>query len=143
MENKTTDIRCRGIIIYDDKILVVKHSQKADYYVLPGGHLDWGENVRDCMSREITEELGIKPKIGRLLYVRNFIDKNDKQSIEFFFEIINSKDYLKIDDLGGTHRHELAEIYWMKTNDTKGLKPKEVQIDFNNNVILSDTVRFS
>jgi len=141
--NKTTDIRCRGIIIYDDKILVVKHSSKSKYYALPGGHLDWGESVLDCMSREIIEELGIKPKIGRLLYVRNYIDNNMKQSIEFHFEITNSKDYLKIEDLGGTHRHELAEIYWMKKNDTKNLKPKEIQIDFNNNTILSDIVKFS
>ncbi len=142
MENNII-IRCRGIIVHEGKLLVVKHSQKADYYALPGGHLDWGENVRDCMKREIIEELGITPNVGRLLYVRNFIDKNDKQSIEFFFEITNSKDYLIIENLGGTHKHELAEIYWLKKNDTKGLKPKEVQIDFNNNVILSDTIRFS
>ena len=144
MNNKTIVIRCRGIIIHNDKLLVVKHSESANYYALPGGHLDWGENVRDCMKREIIEELGITPEIGKLLYVHNFIDKNNKQSIEFYFEITNSADYLEIGKLdNGTHRHELAEIYWLDKNDIKILKPQELQADLNNGNILSDIVRFN
>ena len=141
--NKTTDIRCRAIIVHDGKILTVRHSTGNDYYVLPGGHLEWGESVLDCIKREIIEELGIRPEIGRLLYVRNFIDKNDKQSIEFYFEVINPNDYQDVSRLKGTHSHELAEICWIGRDDTRTILPKQVQTDLNNGTILSDTVRFS
>ena len=140
--NKTTDIRCRAIIIHDNKILVVKHSVDSDFYALPGGHLEWGEDVKTCMRREIIEELGIEPKIGRLLYVRNFIDKNNKQSIEFHFEITNSADFVDITKLTGTHSHELVEICWIGKNDTRKLKPVVVQEDLNSGSILSGVVRF-
>ncbi len=141
--NKTTDIRCRAIIVHDNKILAVKHSAENGYYALPGGHLEWGESVLDCLKREIVEELGIRPEIGRLLYVRNFIDKNDKRSIEFHFEIANSADYQDINKLKGTHSHELAEICWIGKNDTRVILPEQVQTDLNNGNIFSDTVRFS
>lgn len=140
---KITDIRCRAIILHNDKILAVKHQVTSNYYALPGGHLEWGESVMECMKREIIEELGIEPKIGRLLYVRNFTDKNSKQSIEFHFEIINSADYLDINNLNGTHGHELVEICWIGKNDSKIIKPEQVQSDLNNGTILSDTLRFS
>lgn len=141
--DKTTDIRCRAIIIHDNRILVVKHSVDSNFYALPGGHLEWGEDVKTCMRREVIEELGITPEIGRLLYVRNFIDKDSKQSIEFHFEIINSADYLDINKLKGTHGHELVEICWIGKNDSRTIKPQELQVDLNNGTILSDVVRFN
>lgn len=70
--NTQTIIRVRGIIMDGGEMLLVKHAADADYYALPGGHLEWGEDVRECLRREITEELGIRPEIGRLLYVNNF-----------------------------------------------------------------------
>jgi len=140
--DKTTDIRCRGIIVHDEKILTVKHKIDSGFYALPGGHLEWGESVQECMKREIIEELGITPKIGRLLYVRNFVEEN-KQSIEFFFEILNSASFLKINDLGGTHRHELVEICWIGKNDSKIIKPQQVQTGLNNDNLLSDVIKFS
>lgn len=141
-DNKKTDIRCRAIIVYQDKILVVKHSEKSGFYALPGGHLEWGENVKDCMIREIIEELGVKPELGRLLVVKNFIDKNNEQSIEFYFEVINSADYLDIEKLGGTHKYELFDICWIGKNDSREIKPSQIQTDLNNGTFFSDVVRF-
>ena len=145
-DTKITDIRCRGIILHNDKILVVKHSKDNSYYALPGGHLEWGESVKECIEREITEELGIKPEIGRLLYIRNYVrDDSNVQSIEFHFEIINSADYLNIDVTNnkGSHGHELAEICWIGKNDSRIIKPIALQDDLNNGTILSDSIRFS
>lgn len=139
--NNITVIRCRAIIIHNDKLLVVRHSKAADYYALPGGHLDQGEDIRECIKREIIEELGIVPEIGRLLYINNLI-KDGAQNIEFFFEIINSVDYLDIDKLGGTHKAELVEIIWLDKDSAKELKPNVVQVDLNNGTILSDKVKF-
>ncbi len=135
-------IRTRGIIVHDNKLLVVRHAPDAEYFALPGGHLEWGENVKVCVEREIMEELGIKPEIGRLLYVNNFVSIDFVQSVEFFFEITNSDDYLDLDKLGGTHKSELAEIYWLGAGEKREVVPPEIQSDLNSGTILSDTVRF-
>ena len=142
--NKEIIVRCRGVILHEDMLLVVKHSIQSDYYPLPGGHLEWGEKVQDCFRREVKEELGIEPEVGRLLYVNNLTNQYNegKQSIEFFFEVINSADYLDISKLKGTHSYELAEICWIGKNDSRIILPKQLQTDLNSGKILSDTVRF-
>ena len=134
-------IRCRAIILYKDKLLAVKHTEESKHLALPGGHLEWSEKILDSIKREIIEELGIEPKIGRLLYVNNLI-KDGKQNFEFFFEITNAGDYFKAKDFIGTHRQELFDIVWLTKNDTRKLLPSKVQVDLNSGAILSDIVRF-
>lgn len=41
----------------DGEVLVVKEHQ--DKWELPGGGLDHGEDIHDCLRRELAEELGI------------------------------------------------------------------------------------
>ena len=38
-----------------------------DYYDIPGGYVEHGETPYQAAQREVFEELGIKPPIGRLL----------------------------------------------------------------------------
>ncbi len=135
-------IRCRAIILDEGKLLVVKHPQDLSFAVLPGGHLEWGEDIKECLRREILEELGVTPEIGRLLYVNNFIDINKKQSVEFFFEILNSRDYKNIKDIVKTHAHEIAEMSWIEPTSTIIILPKILGEDFKNEKILSDEVRY-
>ena len=144
MNNKEQKIiiRTRGIILHDNELLVVKHTPDADFYALPGGHLEYGENIHECTSRELVEELGVKPVIGRLLYVNNFKEENGTQSVEFFFEIINSSEYRNIDGLERTHAHEIFEMIWLKQSDDLNLLPKKVFEDFKYDNIISDQVRF-
>ncbi|MFA6515157.1 MAG: NUDIX hydrolase [Candidatus Paceibacterota bacterium] len=134
-------IRCRAVIFYKDKILVVKHRESDNFYVLPGGHVEWGEDIKESMRREIVEELGVEPQFGKLLYINNFKEET-QQSIEFFFEITNGKDFINTENLGGTHKFELVDICWMGKNDDKKILPKQIQEYLNAGTIISDTVRF-
>jgi 8-oxo-dGTP diphosphatase len=140
-ENKNFIIRARGIIMHEDKLLVVKHRKDSGFYALPGGHLEWGENIKECITREIMEELGVKPKIGRLFYINNFIEENT-QSIEFLFEILNGVDYLDLEKHNRTHAHELFEIRWASKNDNIKILPEKLAEDFNNGELVSDKVRY-
>ena len=78
MTKKTIVVRCRGIILHDGKLLVVRHKGNADYAALPGGRLEWGEDVVECIRREIVEELGVEPVIGRLLYINNYSEEGQQ-----------------------------------------------------------------
>lgn len=122
-------------------MLVVKHSNGMSHYALPGGHLESGEGIEECLIREIEEELGIAPVVGRLLYVHTYADANKTQSVEFFFEVTNSADYTNIGGLNGTHAHELEDMMWIDQKSDIDLLPKRVADDFKSGVILSDTGR--
>ncbi|RPK62937.1 hypothetical protein EES43_12520 [Streptomyces sp. ADI96-02] len=59
-----------GALFVDDadRVLLVEPSYK-DYRDIPGGYVEHGESPMQACVREVHEELGIRPAIGRLLVV--------------------------------------------------------------------------
>lgn len=61
-------IRAGGILIQDDKILLMHRIKEKDgiineYYVIPGGGVESGETLDDTIIREIKEEIGIDVEV--------------------------------------------------------------------------------
>lgn len=115
-------IAVRGIGFSNGKLLVVRHKNSqgmpANYWAVPGGGLDIGEDIVQGLHREMIEETGIAPQIGRLLFVQQYIGAgkqgNAREEIEFFFELTNTADYQAIDLTQTTHGAlELAAIEWL------------------------------
>jgi ADP-ribose pyrophosphatase YjhB (NUDIX family) len=136
-------IRSRAVILLDGKLLAVRHAYDDSFFALPGGRLEWGEEVKECLQREIIEELGVKPEIGRLLYVHTFLKRESFHSIEFFFEVINAEAYRETSALSGTHTYELAAIEWVSPTDEVTLLPRSFAKDFKEGKLFSDDVRYS
>jgi len=141
MEKKTI-IKVRAVILHQGKLLAVRHPHDTSFAALPGGHLEWSEDIKECLSREMIEELGAKPDIGKLLYINNYTQSDGKQYIEFFFEVKNGKDYLNTEKLARSHAHEIAEIVWVSPTDDIRILPKEFGEDFKAGKIISDEVRY-
>ena len=141
-ENKKFVINSRAVISNEGKLLVVKHPHNTSFVALPGGHLEFGEDIKECLRREINEELGVYPKIGQLLYINNYIDGNNKQEIQFFFEVTNSDEYKNIENIKRTHAHEIAEILWVKPTDRINILPKQLGEDFKTGNLLSEQIRY-
>jgi 8-oxo-dGTP diphosphatase len=141
-KKKKIIIKVRAIILHQGKLLVVRHPHDTSFAALPGGHLEWGEDVRDAVIREIVEELGAKPEIGRLFYINNYTQEDGKQYVEFFFEVKNGADYLDSEKLTRSHAHEIAEILWVSPTDDILILPKVLADDFKSGNIVSDEVRF-
>ncbi len=133
-------IRARAVILHEGKLLVVRHTPRSPYAALPGGHLEWGESIEQCLSREIEEELGITPQIGRLLYVHNLI-LDGVQFIEFFFEVTNSSAFFVERNLKATHAHEIDEIFWTLPEDSQNIRPQKIADDFKSGQILANSTR--
>jgi ADP-ribose pyrophosphatase YjhB (NUDIX family) len=141
-KEKKTLIKVRAIILHEGKLLAVRHPHDASFAALPGGHLEWGEDVKECLSREIIEELGVKPEIGRLFYISTYTQKDGKQYVEFFFEVKNGADYLNTEKLARSHAYEIAEIVWVSPTDDIRIMPKSLGEDFKTGKIISDEVRY-
>lgn len=133
-------IKCRGVMIHNDKLLVVKHSG-THFFALPGGHIKTRENPKECVERELFEEFGVKPVVGRLLYISQFDDPG-KSFMEFFFEVTNIQDYLDTSKLKGTHSHELLDIFWISKTDNIDVLPRKFFEDFKNGIMGTGDIQF-
>jgi len=123
MDGRRTAVR--GIIWQDGKLLAVRHKThdggEADFWAIPGGGLDMGEPITAGVVREMVEETGITPQVGRLLFMQQFqfTHHNGKtlEHFEFFFHITNPEDYATI-DLGATS-HGMLELTCCEFIDPK------------------------
>ncbi len=141
-QNKKIVIKCRAVIMHEGKLLVVTHPHDTSFAALPGGHLEWGEDIKECLSREIIEELGVKPEIGTLLYINNFTQTDGKQYIEFFFEVKNGNQYTDIQKVIPTHAHEIAKVNWVSPEEDIRILPEKLGEDFKNGKMLSREIRY-
>ena len=109
--NTQRRVNVRGIIFRDGEILVTKFRQDDDsesaHWGTFGGGLDIGESLHQGLHREMIEETGIAPEIGKLLFTQQFADE-EKEYLEFFFHITNTDAYAAI-DLSSTS-HGLLEL---------------------------------
>ncbi len=141
-QEKTTIVRLRAVIIYEGKLLVVKHTGvSGNATALPGGKLEFGEDLQKGMERELVEELGVAPVLGRLLYVNNWVH-DDEQNIEFFFEVTNGREYFETEVLKGTHSFEISEVLWISPQEENTLLPKQFSEDFKNGVVFTEGTKF-
>ena len=64
-------IRSCGILIHEQSVLAQEAVDDAGgkVYALPGGHLEFGESLAACMSREFYEESGLNVEAEKLVYV--------------------------------------------------------------------------
>lgn len=77
-------IGIRAIIPYNDKIIIIKQKSKTrSVYLLPGGGLYKNEPIYQGVKREVLEELKIKVKPIKILYINQIISPYDN-NIEFF-----------------------------------------------------------
>lgn len=113
----TRRVAVRGVALHNNKLLCVRHKLRdgeeikpAKFWALPGGGLEEGESLIAGIEREMVEETGVKPSIGDLLYVQQFLH-GEWEHIEFFFHITNAPDFLNVDLSKTTHGElEIAEI---------------------------------
>jgi ADP-ribose pyrophosphatase YjhB (NUDIX family) len=82
VSGKTPRIRVAGILTRGDEILLVKHEREGrQYFLLPGGGLEWGETCAEGLAREFEEELSLQVSVGPLLLINESIDPAGRRHI--------------------------------------------------------------
>lgn len=88
-------VSAKAIIIKDNQLLVIKHKIDNEiWYSLPGGGQNNGESLTEALSRECMEEIKASIKVGKLIFVRDYIANNHEfaeqypnfHKVELFFE---------------------------------------------------------
>lgn len=91
MTNFTTNIRVYAIIINDKSQVLLSDELRFGraFTKFPGGGLEWGEGTKDCLQRELQEELNLEVEIGDLFYVNDFAQlsafKKNDQLFSFYY----------------------------------------------------------
>ena len=85
------NIRVYGILINEKKQVLVadEYIRGGLYTKFPGGGLEFGEGTRDCLKRELKEELGIETEIGGHIYTTDYYQMSafrpDDQIISIYY----------------------------------------------------------
>ncbi|MGV8762965.1 NUDIX domain-containing protein, partial [Pseudomonas aeruginosa] len=70
-------IRAAGLLVVEQRILLVRHEVGGDiYWIPPGGGFEseCDESTKDTVRREFFEETGLRVDVGPLVYVREFAE---------------------------------------------------------------------
>ena len=84
-------------VILDDGRLLALHDERSPYYYLPGGRVKLGETAEDAVLREVEEELNVKAKLQRPLWLNQ----------SFFTE-----------DVDGLRYHEICVYFLVDVSET-------------------------
>src|SRR5690554_4668 len=131
--NKTFKTRntIRGVILSDDKILML-YSEKYDDYIFPGGGIKENETHKQCLKRELYEELGakkvkVKDFVGYIEEIRYGISGNNS--------VYNQKSYYYIciiDEVGkpnfkGREQEDILEAQYINIDYVIGHNNKIIK----------------
>ena len=67
----TPKVRATAVLVEDGRILLVEQAVTRSLprrWSLPGGRVEAGETLAECLVREVREETGLEVETGRLLY---------------------------------------------------------------------------
>lgn len=90
-------VRACGVLLHGDSVLFQEGDDGRGglTYALPGGHLEFGETLAGCLSREMFEETGLNVEAEKLVYVHeNFYTLRGVRTHElgfYFFVDLNSE----------------------------------------------------
>lgn len=109
-----------GAVIWkEDHFLLIQRGKEPmkGRWSLPGGKLELGESLQDGLSREITEETGLMVRIGPLIDVIDYIEKDDDGRVRTHYALV---DYIAFwqegDAVAGS---DAAAVKWVTLEEIK------------------------
>lgn len=82
-----------AVIVAEGKVLIVKRKYEplAGQWSLPGGGVELGETLEDCVAREMLEETGLEIAVGPVIEVFDRITRDERGNVRYHFVLV---DYL-------------------------------------------------
>ncbi|WP_313386402.1 NUDIX domain-containing protein [Chishuiella sp.] len=131
---KPFNVRVYALLENNGKVLVLHEPfQGKLIYKFPGGGLEFGEGTKDCVKREILEELNINVDVQSHFYTQDFFKLNAFNSKEqvlliYYKATVTAKELKKLKVLDA----DIAELLWI---DSKDLKEKNFTLEADKVVV--------
>ena len=121
-------VLARGVILSNNHLLVA-HCVGMDNTFLPGGHVEFHEGIKEALSREVWEEIGLKCKVKQ--YIGAVEADHEDEGI--YHQEINHLFITELEDMEYVHNPESKEahleFYWIPIHemDEHNLLPTPVR----------------
>ena|SRR5690554_5883270 len=111
------NIRVYGVLINENKEVLLSDERRfgMEFTKFPGGGLEHGEGIKDCLMREFQEELNLKIEVKELIYLTDFYQES----------AFNKEDQI------------ISVYYSISADDTKSIETAEFPFDFNEDALES------
>ena len=97
-----------------EREVAVVHRPKYDDWTLPKGKLQRGETERDAAAREVLEETGFHPRLGRPLGTTSYRDRFGRPKTAAYWEMTSTGGEFEPND-------EVDQLRWLPVRDAAKL----------------------
>ena len=123
-----TRVRVCGLLVEDASILLAQiHSPitKSLVWIPPGGGLQFGETMKECLIREFQEETNLQIDVRSLIHINELV-ADPYHALEFYFEVAKTGGELALgsDPEMSEDKQLLKGLKWMSV-------PELPKIDFS------------
>ena len=96
---KKMNLRVYGLLINDNNEILLSDEQEYHrrFTKFPGGGLEYGEGLIDCLKREFMEECNMEIEVLSHFYTTDFFIKsafNDTQVISVYYRVKNNQPFI-------------------------------------------------
>lgn len=126
MEINRFNIRAYGILLNDRQEVLLVHEKNAGtaFTKFPGGGLEFGEGIKDCLVREYKEETGIDIQVDKHIYTTDFFQQSafrkTDQLISVYYAVSSAQWHtIRLDEhtIVNGERSECLRFVWIKLNE--------------------------
>ena len=140
-------VRTKALIINDKEEITLVYSHQS--YQFPGGHLEEGETIEDCLRREVKEEIGIDLDEELNLfykikyYNKNYRDTNKNRENDIYYYLVKTNKKYDIDKVSfeELEKYDNMKIVQIPINDVEETLMKTVNDNSINNIIYEEMMK--
>ena len=106
-------VAASGIVVHDGSLLLVQRGgpPSAGKWSIPGGHVEFGEQLRDTVAREVREETGLTVAVGAFAgWDEQVADGYHFVFLDFFATVVGSTQLTPGDDAADARWVPLVDV---------------------------------
>lgn len=123
------EVAVGGVACRDDELLLVRrgHGPAAGSWSLPGGRVEFGEDLREALVREILEETGLEVVVEEFL---GWVERIGDDPEPYHFVILDFLVHVFDPDVAPRAGDDAAEVRWVPVAELVELTLTDGLLDF-------------